>query len=228
MSVDIREVVATIVDRLFEAGVDLEKLDVTNNRVNVVSMKRGSFGIRVRIARSLLGLGSQIIEPVVGFVARRPLADEQLRQLIRQIPVASKPVSKRRIMIRSQGYFHDLRTIAGKELAHLEGLSDIHITWGQRRGIKKGQRHIRFGSYDCERRVVRVHPLLDNPKVPSWFIGFVIYHECLHEVLGFDVVNGRRRPHSKEFRKREAEHPRYDEAQAWEKANINRLLAGKL
>jgi len=222
------EIVRMIVDRLIEEGVELEKFDVNNNRVNLVSTKRGHNGLRVRVALSVLKLGSKAVEPIVAFVARKPGGQEHMRLLIRQIPGESRPPSKRRTVIRSQGYHHDLHSIAKGEVDHFDRPPDVWITWGQRRRIKRGQRHIRFGSFDPERNVVRIHRILDHPRVPSWFIGFIIYHEMLHRVLGVDVVNGRRRPHSKEFRAREAEHPRYDAAQSWEKANINRLLEGRL
>jgi hypothetical protein len=40
------------------------------------------------------------------------------------------------------------------------------------------------------------------------------------------VLNGRRRLHGADFRARERQFERYDEAIAWEQANLDRLLSG--
>ncbi|PIE65501.1 MAG: hypothetical protein CSA24_02710 [Deltaproteobacteria bacterium] len=117
--------------------------------------------------------------------------------------------------------------MAGEIATYFPGLQTPPlITWGPRRRRKR-QRAIRLGSYDPRLSLIRIHRRLDDAQVPGWLVGFVIYHELLHHVLGVGLpAPGIRRPlHSAEFRRREAQHRRYAEAMAWEATVLPRLLA---
>ena len=63
--------------------------------------------------------------------------------------------------------------------------------------------------------------------MPEWFVGFVVFHELLHHRLGVSVRGGRRVIHSREFRTLEASHPRYQDAQQWERTVLPELLRGR-
>jgi hypothetical protein len=71
---------------------------------------------------------------------------------------------------------------------------------------------------------VRVHRSLDDPRIPRWYVGFVLFHELLHHHFGIDEVDGRRRIHPPEFRAREREHPRYADARHFEEHVLPVLL----
>jgi hypothetical protein len=73
--------------------------------------------------------------------------------------------------------------------------------------------------------VIRIHPLLDQPFVPRWFLEYVLYHEMLHSVVPEEVDStGRRRIHTQEFYRRERAFPRYHRARRWETENLARCL----
>ena len=55
-------------------------------------------------------------------------------------------------------------------------------------------------------------------------IEWVVYHEMLHALLGFQVVNGVNYAHTSEFRRRERRFPQYARASAWESRNLDMLL----
>ena len=110
---------------------------------------------------------------------------------------------------------------------YLESLaSDVHkayfwkvpplpVRWGQQISRKR-RRSIRLGSYNHLSREIRVHPLLDSPEVPQYFVESVIFHEYLHHMLGPDH-DTRFHEHEKLFR--------FDrEARTWLKRNLHRLL----
>jgi hypothetical protein len=59
----------------------------------------------------------------------------------------------------------------------------LPVRWGQQITRKK-RRSIRLGSYNHHTTEVRIHPILNKPGVPTFFIQSVIYHEYLHHVLG--------------------------------------------
>ena len=99
----------------------------------------------------------------------------------------------------------------------------MQITWGKPTS-GKNRRSIQLGCYVERERLIRIHPCLDQAFVPHYYVAWVIYHEMLHELLGVEVVNGRRCVHSEEFRLMEECYPDYERAVAWEKKHINRLL----
>jgi hypothetical protein len=73
--------------------------------------------------------------------------------------------------------------------------------------------------------VIRIHPLLDQPFVPRWFLEYVLYHEMLHSVVPEETdAAGRRRVHTEEFYRREKAFPRYRRARRWEDENLARFL----
>ena len=73
--------------------------------------------------------------------------------------------------------------------------------------------------------LVRIHPVLDRPEVPLFFLESVVYHEMLHHHLGgVPDRGGRTVYHTRAFRQAEARYPLLREALAWEKENLPLLL----
>jgi hypothetical protein len=82
--------------------------------------------------------------------------------------------------------------------------------------------------------VVRIHPVLDQPLVPEWFVRFILFHELLHAELdtsgasaGFEAppaTGARRRFHGPEFRRRERAYPDYRRALEWERRHVRALI----
>jgi predicted metal-dependent hydrolase len=104
------------------------------------------------------------------------------------------------------------------------------ITWGRRRPRRRRRRRPRrismqLGSYHQQQDLVRIHPALDQPWVPRYVIESVIYHELLHAALPPVEKGGRRCVHTAEFKRRERLFPRLDEAQAWIRENLGKLIA---
>ncbi len=70
-----------------------------------------------------------------------------------------------------------------------------------------------------------VNILLDREAVPGFVVGFVVFHEMLHGVMGAAQRGQRRVFHTAEFRAREADHPSYHRAQQWIEGNMDALLS---
>jgi hypothetical protein len=147
--------------------------------------------------------------------------EQELARLHREEP--------RALTLRTHGRHHDLVPLA-RELAAVELRDDFagadelpRITWG-RAAPSRSRRSLRLGSYDYAARVVRVHPVLDQPAVPRWFVRFVLFHELLHAVLDEPPRRGRRVLHGPEFRRREQAYRDYARARTWERENIDALI----
>ncbi|MGM0574716.1 MAG: hypothetical protein ACQEXJ_07425 [Myxococcota bacterium] len=203
---------------------------VTSNRVRLVSVQPRPAALEVRVAERLLALGPQVVDPIVGFVQGAPGARKALKALIAEVPAeASGPRRRRRIVLRPVGAHHDLRPLLEAEARRAFGeVPEVHLTWARRQRIGRRQRSIRLGSYCPQRRLIRIHRILDHPSVPAWFIGFILHHELLHHHLGIEEVAGRRVIHPPELQRLEAAHPRFEEAQRWEAERLPLLMAGKL
>jgi len=136
-------------------------------------------------------------------------------------PPAALPASMR----QTRGLWHDLKALAeAVNTRYFGGELDVRVTWGKASRPRRRRRSIQFASYDPSLDLVRVHPDLDAPDVPTSYLDFLIYHELLHKVLGDRRSSGmkRRQTHHAEFRRRERLHPHYEAAQAWEKRFFER------
>src|SRR6516225_6667698 len=103
-------------------------------------------------------------------------------------------------------------------------LRGYKITWGRRRR-RPPKEYFVFGTIQEEDKMIRIHPLLDAPFVPSWFLEYVVYHEMLHAVVPEEIDEyGRRRVHTREFYRRERQFHCYSRARRWEDENLDRFL----
>ncbi len=146
------------------------------------------------------------------------------------------PKPARRPRLRPRGRSCDLSVLAREvNERYFGGELTAAITWGRRRPRRKAGRgrkgrrrprrvSIQLGSYRADQDLVRIHPALDQPWVPHYVLESIVYHELLHAALPATVVNGRRRVHTPEFRRRERLYPRLDEAKAWVRDNLVRLI----
>lgn len=155
----------------------------------------------------------------VGRRARRAcrLLDDWIDARLAELP--ARPA--RRVPLETCGEFHDLAPLAdglfaAEFAADFETLPRPRVTWGHRRR-SRARRTLFLGSYQRENNVVRVHPALDRPFVPDWFVRYVLHHEILHAALPGEK-------HGPTFRLRERAYPDFRRATAWEKANISRLI----
>lgn len=143
----------------------------------------------------------------------------------RKISCLSLPL-QRQFSLDLEGRYFDLRAIFDKlNMRFFRGrLRGYRVIWGRKRK-QRPKTYLVFATIQEEDRVIRVHPLLDAPFVPNWFMEYVVYHEMLHAVVPdeFDE-NGRRRVHTDAFRKRERVFPFFNRARKWEAENLARFL----
>ncbi|MFO0673550.1 MAG: hypothetical protein U0235_28690 [Polyangiaceae bacterium] len=86
----------------------------------------------------------------------------------------------------TRGKHHDLLAIFAEVNERYFGgtESGAQITWGRRASRPERPRSsIKLGSYDATERLIRIHPVLDRPWVPRYFVAFIVFHELLHHVM---------------------------------------------
>src|SRR5260370_21852441 len=118
----------------------------------------------------------------------------------RKLSVKRLPL-QRQLEFFHEGEYFDLKAIFDKLNAEYfnGGLKGYAITWGRRRRLPPKEYFV-FGTIQEEDRIIRIHPLLDAPFVPTCFLDYVIYHEMLHAIVPEEIdETGRRRIHTSEF-----------------------------
>jgi predicted metal-dependent hydrolase len=126
--------------------------------------------------------------------------------------------------IRSEGRCYDLEPIYHElNASYFEGQLEVRVTWGRTRN-RKHRHSIKLGSYNAEKKLIRINPVLDNEKVPPYYLGAILFHEMLHAMIGYHHKNGRRRIHTRLFEQLESRYLYYRDARVWEEKNLDWLL----
>jgi hypothetical protein len=200
------------------------RLAITDNRSTVISYRRRGAVLVLRVHHMFLQAPLHIVDALAAYAGKGdreagPRLDAFIRAHRDRLKPPRPPGS-----IRTRGLFYDLEEIFGRlNVLHFENQIDARIGWG-RLTSKRGRRSIRMGVYLHDERLIRIHPALDRPEVPPFFIDFVVFHEMLHQAVPADCDGERRQHHGPEFRARERAYPDYERAIAWEKQHLDLLL----
>jgi hypothetical protein len=238
------EVLASFRQRLLEqlGEVPLRKLVLTDNRSTLLSSRidRDAW-LDIRLNWSFVDAPAPVLAAVarvaLGVDLRRSRAT--LREWVTEnrrgeIPealedaVIAAPRSSESLLPSPPAFdVHDLEAIRDEvNERYFEGRHPVAIGWSKvGRPRRRGRRRtIKLGSWSEDDRTVRIHPALDHPSVPRWVVESVVHHELLHADLDTVVSNGRRRLHTPEFRRREREFERHDDARRWIDRHLGALL----
>lgn len=71
----------------------------------------------------------------------------------------------------------------------------------------------RLGYYEPDSGSITISRRLDRPDVDLLLVEYILFHEMLHQSQGVQVVNGRRRAHTSEFKRAERFFRGYQQAQ---------------
>ncbi len=200
---------------------------LTDNAWTMVSFKRLHGRLRYRLHHMFSAANDDVVRALAGFTGRNRRAhgraiDDYIREnrdLIRASP--DRPQQK----LTQRGRVHDLGDVfAQLNQQHFQGRLEARIGWG-RRGPGGRRRSIKMGVYLHDQKLIRIHPALDDERVPRHFVELVVFHEMLHQAIPPATSrDGRRMVHGREFRARERRFPGYERARAWEKQNLHLLL----
>jgi len=204
-------------------------VSITNNRHTMLSTRRSGRVTHLRLHHMFLDADDTTVRAMARYLERgERRASERLDSFIEANHHLISKGRTRRTRVRTEGRYHDLGEIFTEvdELYFGGGTDDVQVTWGRRPPAnRRGRRSVRLGTYVQDDQLIRMHPVLDQDWVPRFFVAYVLFHEMLHHVVPAPLVNGKRRFHGPEFRKRERNYPDYARAIAWEETNLRRLLS---
>jgi hypothetical protein len=210
---------------LAETGRPL-RLTLTENRSVLLSFRNRSGFVQVRLHRMFLHAPREVVRAVARTLHRTSRsADGEVRRFMNENLHRVRRVPRTLPVLLTSGRFYDLQRIFDRLNTRFFASSlRVPLTWG--RGSGRARRGgLTFGSYDPVLTLIRIHPVLDRPDVPLFFLESVVYHEMLHHHLGgVPDRAGRTVYHSRAFREAEARYPAHREALAWEKDNLRHLL----
>ena len=106
---------------------------------------------------------------------------------------------------------------------YFESKITASIEWGKKVN-KKNLTSFRFGSYDPEKKLIRIHPRLQQYFVPLSVLELTVYHEMCHQWAPMKRKKGMWVAHHPQFKRKEREYRFYDEALSWEKENWKKLM----
>ncbi len=196
-------------------------LHITNNSSTMMSVRphRNGCSTRVSVHYMFLTAPEEVKEALAVWIKkpRTKAAGALLNRFIRERTHQIRPARPRHITRCTKGRHFDLQALFDEiNRQYFENAITEVITWGNMPKQRCRPRSMRFGSHSPQQHVIRIHPLLDQPFVPEYFVRYIVYHEMLHAHLGVgEHPSGRRSIHSRRFKQKEKAFPEYERATAW-------------
>ena len=207
-------------------------IEFTNNRRSMVSIRRGPGGtVRVRMQKGFEDAPASILADLEQVISgNRIAAWKRVCAFARNLP-APGPASAReaKIPLRTQGKVFDLQALLDEvNETFFDGAMKSRITWGTEKPAKRGRRQsrtVQFGVWDESRDLIRIHPRLDDKRVPTEFMRYLVYHELCHAVCPpRRSESGQRRIHHPEFKDLEARFPGLAKMERVSKTVFDRIV----
>lgn len=201
----------------------------TRNKVTMLSVAfRAHDAVTVRLHEGYLRAPPQVHRALRTYLrTRRKAAWREVAAYGRGI-AATTPSTRKLPRLRTKGHVYDLRELrdAVNREFFLKRIP-CRIGWGRARPAvrrRRRSRSVRFGSWSAATRTIRIHPILDDPRVPAEFVKYIVFHEMLHAVVPEVRRNGRRYDHSPEFKALERSFPDIDRMRRLSGALLDVLL----
>ncbi len=205
-------------------------LTVTRNRISMASVRFPRSGAIVRLHEAFLSAPDDVLLALRAYLRTRRRADWTTVAAFARTIRADRHHPVRIPRLESQGQVYDLGAIADEvNRVFFAGRVVCKVGWGRERPRRRRARwwrgrSIRYGSWDATTRTVRVHPLLDDSRVPREFVRYIMFHEMLHAVVPGERRGGRLNHHPREFRMLERQYPNLAEMNRLAKRLLDLLV----
>jgi len=202
------------------------RVALTRNRVAMASVRADPDGaVRLRLDRGFGQAPEPVIQALGRYLKGRRRVDwEVVARFAGNLQPTPRAPAPRQLLTRGRVY--DLAAIRDR-VNHdfFEGRLACRIGWGTRgrRRRRAWCRTIRYGSYIKAQDLVRINPILDDPRVPADFMAYIVFHEMLHAVVPSEA-GLRRRHHHARYRHLERRFPDYERMQRLSSELVNVLV----
>lgn len=200
-------------------------LKVKDYKSTFISVLRTRSKIQISLHKLFLDAPLDVKEAVVVYCLKRDkIAHSILKNYANRYFISADYTHRiNKKNLKTKGEFFDLKHIMDNlNLIYFKGKLNLNITWFEKPVYRKF-RHITFGSFDKNSKLVRINKMLDSSEISFYFINYIVYHEMLHYVCK-EIIDdtGKRKVHTKEFKKKEKEFAYYNEAKEFEKKILNK------
>lgn len=200
-------------------------LTVHDNKSTMISFRRNPPLLKIRLHHLFLEAPEEVVEAIADYSAKgRRTAGRALDEFIANQQARIRATAATQASLVARGECFDLQRLFDELNAqYFQSGIRARIGWG-RNTAKRRRKSIRLGVYDHKAREIRIHPALDKPDVPRFFVAFIVFHEMLHQLFPSDRDSGRHVHHPRAFRDREKAFPHYSAAIEWEREHLQQLL----
>lgn len=187
-------------------------LTLTRNRVSLVAIQFDASGAaRVRLSQAFLAAPDEVITALGQYLAKRSrVAWQVVGRYVSSL--APEPRAAAPTAVSPRGKVYHLAAIRDRvNQLYFNGQVACRIGWG-REGTPRHRartRSIRYGSYDKTQKLIRINPLLDDPRVPAEFVEYIVFHEMLHAAVPSEKGDSRWAHHHETYRTLEQRFPDY-------------------
>ena len=165
------------------------RVTLTRNRSTMISVRvTGEGEARVRMHEAFCEAPDDVLAALRRFLRTRSRSEwRRVAEYARQLGAARREERPAPPPRSARGRTHDLDRI-GREVnaEFFSGRVRYAIEWGRTQSRCSGERKrraVNLGAWYASRRLIRIHPLLDDPRVPESFVRYIVYHEMLHSVV---------------------------------------------
>ena len=203
----------------------------TNNRRSMVSLRRmPGHGAVLRIQKGFETAPGAILEDLSLLLSRQnPAAWSRVCAFAKTLPASGPPLKAgANERVNTCGKIYDLQPLLEEiNREFFDSALPTRITWGQKKPSRRGRRRSRslqFGSWDESLDLIRIHPALDDPRVPRDFLRYLIHHELCHAASPpVRTPGGPRKIHHADFKALEARFPNRTRMEAIGKRLFNQI-----
>jgi len=210
-------------------------IEIHDNTHTMLTFQRHRARFRLRLHHMFLAAPDDVLQALADFVREGDAeASVRLDKFIERNKAYIRRVSpekmRQRLRLDPVGRHHDLGRIFDRlNERYFRSRISAAITYGPAPRVKGPRKSIKMGSYSADSRVIRIHPALDQPVVPRYFVEWIVFHEMLHHIYRAKRGdNGRRCVHPPEFLDHERRFHDFKRAQAWEDENLDLLLRSRV
>ena len=191
---------------------------INDNRQTMLSVRWEPHQTKVSLHRMFLNAPQNVMQALASYIKQEHKAvSPEIKAFIEanrmQLDYSYLVDPKR---LQQQGEVYHLKAIYEKiNDYYFKNRLQLSITWFGSHRVKR-RSHCSLGLYYDALKLIKIHRLLDDAKIPEYVVEFVVYHEMLHAICpAYIDGRGMHRVHGAEFKRQEEQFIDYELATDW-------------